>query len=1199
MSAAGAVLAWGALAIWAGAVPLPGTTSVAVALASPSDCHDCHGTFDPEKDAYDTWIGSAMANSARNPLFLSALTEAEKDSPPIGDLCLRCHAPDAWLGGRCAAVDGSLLTPDDTGTTCAVCHRMEPSSWKRNGQFALAEDRIYRAEYTDSMASHDVAGSSWFEDPAFCAPCHDLRNPLVVWNGHAPMGFPEQSTFTEWATSAFATPSVKKTCQDCHLPTSMGKADERGPVRASRSAHDLAGGNVFLLGAIAFLEPGLGISEQLTRGQTRNQAMLQQAATIEAASPPLAIARGTTIALRFRVTNLAGHKLPTGYPEGRRVWVRIESNELDLHLGVFDALTEAPANAPAIYETKQGVAAMNAPGHRLAINDTIYFDSRIPPKGMVVTATTAPVGKTFAEVSPGVLANWDDLTITATVGCDLAKDARVHASLLYQSVTKAYVDALVAENGADPRGERLRLAFENADPGPFEMASADLLLPIDGASSACGVDAGVPDAEAPIDAAGRDAAIEMPAMRRGCACTESGTCPGGLPLDILLGLFCVRAFSRRRAPWWVALALLSCGKAAPPLIVETASLPDVKLGAAYDQRLEVVGGTPPYAFAIASGALPNGIDLSLTTGQLVGVAGTPGHAKFTVRVSDAEKKSVTADLVLYVVPEALSIATAPLPEGQEGTRYDRALVATGGVPPLSWSKMSGALPQGLDVTADGHIAGTPSEFGSFDFLAGVMDAESMSASATLHLTVTSLNPMIGTTSVASARVGQPYSAVLSATGGTPPYTWSIASGRAPAGVALSKDGLLAGTPTESGDFMLAIQVVDGGGRMDMKDEMLHVIAPLAITTASLPQIVRDRAYDQTLQATGGEAPYTWSLEQVGGLPPGLALETSGRIHGTTAMLGDFMIVVRVEDAGGFVKAAEFALHVGDRFTYTTTTSPVMIPPVCSSTIVSYRTIALDVPDSYQIADVQVAVKVTWPGMNNPLRVVLWSPDGIEALLCGNGANDGSSTNSGGHTCTTPYIAVDSGGVDQTFSDASPATTDHPDTPLLTFKGTNPQGRWKLSVGVAAPTCAIMGTIDSFTLSVKDEASTSPYILVKGFTKNNLVIEPMLRICSATPPPNASCAAIDEHQLFLSATAYGVGANGFPEGGKGDDVPMPAALTWAWSGASIPEVELLPDGRITAGSQTGKASINVSGNGLSVSFMLRVVPPKWNPIFRGF
>src|SRR5690606_35059047 len=72
-------------------IDLPGTSSVSVTLADPTTCRGCHGDYDPAESPYDTWAGSPMAHTARNPLFLAALTEAEKDVPGVGDFCLRCH----------------------------------------------------------------------------------------------------------------------------------------------------------------------------------------------------------------------------------------------------------------------------------------------------------------------------------------------------------------------------------------------------------------------------------------------------------------------------------------------------------------------------------------------------------------------------------------------------------------------------------------------------------------------------------------------------------------------------------------------------------------------------------------------------------------------------------------------------------------------------------------------------------------------------------------------------------------------------------------------------------------------------------------------------------------------------------------------------------------------------------------------------
>src|SRR6185436_9128113 len=170
------------LLVWAtaflGEVPLPGTSSVTVGLAPPSACVECHGNFDV-KSAYETWVGSVMGNAARDPLFLSALTESQKDAPNTGDFCMRCHATEAWLNGRCVEPDGRLLTSDDSGVTCAVCHRMDPSPWLKNGQFLVGEDLDYRGPYEMTPAPHHHQQSEWVASSELCASCHDFYNVLT------------------------------------------------------------------------------------------------------------------------------------------------------------------------------------------------------------------------------------------------------------------------------------------------------------------------------------------------------------------------------------------------------------------------------------------------------------------------------------------------------------------------------------------------------------------------------------------------------------------------------------------------------------------------------------------------------------------------------------------------------------------------------------------------------------------------------------------------------------------------------------------------------------------------------------------------------------------------------------------------------------------------------------------------------------
>ncbi len=534
-------------------VELPGTSSVSVFFQDPGVCRGCHGGFDEDATAYETWIGSPMAHAARNPLYLSALLEAEKDVPGVGDFCLRCHAPAAWMEGRCVPTDGSGLFDTDGGVTCSACHRMQPSTWQRNGQYLVADDIYMRGPLMDPMAPHRAEFSEWFEQSELCGSCHDLRNPLVerVDLDGTPMGmpFPEQVTYTEWATSAFATESIS--CQDCHMPQGEGRVAMDGPVRPDRSSHALAGGNAFLLGAVAFLRPDLGLATELVRGQSRIDAMLRSAVDFAVEDPPTTAGRGEAVALTFRVTNLSGHKLPTGYPEGRRVWLEVAAPDVGLVRGAFDTATGEPVDPVVTYEAIQGQYGIG-PGHRLALNDAIFFDNRIPPRGLVVTATTAPVGVTYPEVSPGVLAHWDDVTVTATVPCDFVGDAiEVDARLWYQSVTKRYVDTLVAENGGDPRGGTLQVAFEEADPGPAQMATLSLSIAIDPASTCDPVDAGTPDSGVGRDGGAairdgglRDAGAAIIDEEGGCGCSAPGR---GAPSSLLgVGLLGLLTWRRRR-----------------------------------------------------------------------------------------------------------------------------------------------------------------------------------------------------------------------------------------------------------------------------------------------------------------------------------------------------------------------------------------------------------------------------------------------------------------------------------------------------------------------------------------------------------------------------------------------------------------------------------------------------------------------------
>ncbi len=158
----------------------------------------------------------------------------------------------------------------------------------------------------------------------------------------------------------------------------------------------------------------------------------------------------------------------------------------------------------------------------------------------------------------------------------------------------------------------------------------------------------------------------------------------------------------------------------------------------------------------------------------------------------------------------LVIDTAALPAAVINVPYSATLTSTGGVGPFTWAMASGTLPPGLSISASGVISGTPTTLGATTFKVQVTDSQTPTAAvdiATKSITVN--QPLaVSTSSLTSGSVGVSYSAVLSATGGVPPYTWSITSGTLPAGLTLSTSGFISGTPTNQESQTFTVQATD-------------------------------------------------------------------------------------------------------------------------------------------------------------------------------------------------------------------------------------------------------------------------------------------------------------------------------------------------------------------------------------------------------
>lgn len=253
---------------------------------------------------------------------------------------------------------------------------------------------------------------------------------------------------------------------------------------------------------------------------------------------------------------------------------------------------------------------------------------------------------------------------------------------------------------------------------------------------------------------------------------------------------------------------------------------------------------------------------------------------------------------------ALTITTTSLPSGKTWVPYQTTLTATGGVGAYKWSLASGSLPSGLSLSSTGVISGTPKVSGNFPLYLKVTDSASTPHTAQKWLSLYvqyARTVAIATTSLPQGKVGTPYSVTLQAVYGHPPYRWYLVSGSLPSGLTLSVQGLLSGTPKQSGSFPITVLLYDGTTPQRARASYTLVIqpstttSPLKIGTTSLPNGQVGTAYSTTLSASGGQQPYQWSVTS-GALPTGLTLSSTGTLSGTPTQSGSFSVGVLVTDS---------------------------------------------------------------------------------------------------------------------------------------------------------------------------------------------------------------------------------------------------------------------------------------------------------------
>jgi hypothetical protein len=416
--------------------------------------------------------------------------------------------------------DGSQLSATDLqGVSCNFCHRMVDPVYEPGVSPAIDFDVLddltpvviglpaippvpgsgnyildtfdrrrgpfdFNVDYPGGFFYHEWAYSPFHQESQMCATCHDVSNPIysrqpdnsyVLNTSDEPHQtqsgydmFPVERTYSEWLMSDFADGPIEmggrfggnktavSSCQDCHMPdaTAEGCRVPGSPTRTDMPVHEFNGGNNWVLKAVRALysDDDTGLTDSnVADSIARAEHMLAQASDME-----LSVV-GTD--LNVRIINQTGHKLPTGYPEGRRMWINVQfldaTGALVAEHGHYDDTTAELTTADTkVYEAHLGVdAAVSAmtgvpegKSFHFVLNNVREFDNRIPPRGFTnaefTTVQAEPVGYSYPDGQ-----YWDDTLYPIPAGA-VSADVKVY----FQTTTKEYIEFLRDENVTDSNG---------------------------------------------------------------------------------------------------------------------------------------------------------------------------------------------------------------------------------------------------------------------------------------------------------------------------------------------------------------------------------------------------------------------------------------------------------------------------------------------------------------------------------------------------------------------------------------------------------------------------------------------------------------------------------------------------------------------------------------------------------------------------
>lgn len=450
----------------------------------------------------------------------SALTDIDIDA---GVACEVCHRMvDPVPGAQDETMDLDIAIRANLTATLPAGHVgsamliVDPQD-NRRGPFQFPNQFTYHTAFQSNFQNQGVDAVA---ASRLCGSCHNVDNPLLSWNENPPNGgppqywpnsigeaapsfgkgdlFPLERTYDEWLASDYAkggvyapqfagakADGIVESCQDCHMERQVGQAAQSflNPVvrdcetTGCLPAHILVGGNAWIpeiLQDTRWRLNNAAEADYLQATADAARSMLERSATMTASMTDTPGGKTATV----RVINQTGHKLPTGYPEGRRMWLNLQAfdaaGNLIYESAAYDWNTGLLTQGPEakVYEVKQGLTPELAdwlgqtpgPTFHFAMNNTTYKDNRIPPRGYTVAAFDQPgmrpVGAAYADGQ-----YWDDTVY------DLPPETtRIVARLYYQTASSEYIEFLAEKGGAD--GQMLATLWEDSKSPPVLVTLA-------------------------------------------------------------------------------------------------------------------------------------------------------------------------------------------------------------------------------------------------------------------------------------------------------------------------------------------------------------------------------------------------------------------------------------------------------------------------------------------------------------------------------------------------------------------------------------------------------------------------------------------------------------------------------------------------------------------------------------------------------